>query len=100
MSFDCPRCGKRVDRLVPLDSIKYNYQGTLTRACADCANSMMTMGEFAPSGSAERMARAQKVADKTRRELAAVRRKWWLVRIVWVVVIASAGWWLWSRFPR
>jgi hypothetical protein len=100
MALNCPRCGRQVETLVPLDSVKYYYQGPLKRVCEACADSMMAAGDLVPSGTAERVVRAKRVAQQTRREIAEVRNKQWLIRIGITLLVAGAGVIAWMRFIR
>ncbi len=98
MALRCPRCGKEVDALVALDSVQYYYQGPLTRACKTCCDSMMAAGDLVPSGTAERVVRAKRVARQAQREIAEGRLKAWVVRAGVALLVAAAGFWAWRRF--
>jgi hypothetical protein len=98
MSFRCARCGKQVDALVPLDGLKYHYNGPLTRACQTCCDSMITAGDLVPSGTAERVVRAKRASGQITDEIKEVRSKQWLVRIGIAIVACAAGFWAWRRF--
>jgi hypothetical protein len=98
MAVRCPRCSKEVEVLFALDGLKFNYQGPLTRVCEACRDSMISDGDLVPSGTAERVVRAKRVAQRIQKETSDVRQRQWLVRAAVIGSMVIVAYWAWRRF--
>jgi hypothetical protein len=98
MSVRCPRCGNQVEELVALDGLQFNYKGPLTRACENCRDAMIGEGVLVPSGTAERIVRARRVAQRVQKETGVVRQRRWVGRLLVALVVLAAAFWAWRRF--